>query len=88
MNKDLTFEVGQKYENRKGPYEVIMIDGDSMTILWDNGEEIITSITMQQQIIEAMNRKYSSIEEYSDLVKLRSVKQYIREPAKDDIDEE
>ena len=59
----VTFKVGNKYANRKGPFEVISIDRNSMTIRWDNGESISTSIEQQQRIIEGMEReRQASIE--------------------------
>ena len=88
MKSDFVFEIGQKYENRKGEYEVITIDGDSMTILWDSGEEICTTVTMQQRIIEGMHRDCPQLNLYSDLGKLKAIKQYVRTPGEDDIAEE
>ena len=37
----IQFEVGQKYENMKGVYEVLSIEGNAMRIRWESGEEII-----------------------------------------------
>ena len=54
---DIQFEVGQQYENRKGVYEILAIDGDSMRIRWQTGEEVVTTVTLQHQIIERMQRK-------------------------------
>jgi hypothetical protein len=51
------FIVGDKYINRKGLFEVISIKDDSMTIQWDNGEKISTTIKFQQSIIEGMERE-------------------------------
>ena len=50
------FEVGQQYENRKGKYEVLEIEGDDMLIRWDAGEEATTTMTMQRRIIDNMQR--------------------------------
>jgi len=47
----VAFEIGQEYENRKGKYEVLEIEGDAMRIRWGDGEEITTSVTMQSHII-------------------------------------
>ena len=55
------FLVGQQYENRKGVYEVIEIRGDSMRIRWENGEEVDTTVTMQQRIIEGMQRDLEQV---------------------------
>lgn len=54
MNHLVEFQVGEQYENRKGAYEVLEVQGDTMRIRWDNGEEIDTSVTMQSNIIERM----------------------------------
>lgn len=88
MKSDFIFEIGQKYENRKGTYEVITIDGDSMTILWESGEEIITTVRMQQRIIKGMNTDCPQLNLNSDLGKIKAVKQYVRTPDKDNIDRE
>ena len=56
MEKD-QFIVGDKYRNRKGLFEVISIKDDSMTIQWDNGEKISTTVKFQQSIIEGMERE-------------------------------
>ena len=52
--EEITFEVGEKYENMKGVFEVISIQKDSMDIRWEDGEEISTPINLQQRIIERM----------------------------------
>lgn len=51
---EIEFEVGGKYENMKGVFEVTAIHKDSMDIRWENGEEISTPIDLQQRIIERM----------------------------------
>lgn len=55
MIDTIEFKVGDKYENMKGPYEVISIDGDSMIIRWENGEEVSTEIDLQQRILERLD---------------------------------
>ena len=57
MIDKIQFKVGNKYENRKGLFEVISIKGDSMIIQWENGEKISTDIEFQQTIIEGMERE-------------------------------
>ncbi|MDD5093450.1 MAG: hypothetical protein PHV74_03600 [Dehalococcoidia bacterium] len=47
----VAFEIGEQYENRKGKYEVLEIEGDDMRIRWDDGDEISTSVTMQSHIL-------------------------------------
>lgn len=53
----IKFQVGQKYENMKGVYEVLSIDGNTMRIRWEGGEEIATTISLQRQIILRMKRE-------------------------------
>lgn len=57
MTESHRFEVGEKYENMKGVFEVIAIGKDSMDIRWEDGEEISTSIALQQRIIERMQHE-------------------------------
>lgn len=54
---EIRFEVGGKYENMKGVFEVIAIRRDSMDIRWESGEEISTPIELQQRIIERMQHE-------------------------------
>ncbi|NQT72931.1 MAG: hypothetical protein HQ553_09190 [Chloroflexi bacterium] len=53
----IQFEVGQLYENTKGAYEVLVIEGDDMRIRWETGEEVATTMKMQRRIIERMQRE-------------------------------
>ena len=53
----VTFEVSQKYENMKGVYEVLAIDGDVMRIRWQDGKEVTTTVTLQSQIIKRMQQE-------------------------------
>ena len=53
----IEFEVGKKYENMRGVYEVLSIDPNTMRIRWESGEEITTNISLQSQIIERMRRE-------------------------------
>lgn len=53
----VTFEVGKKYKNMKGCYEVVSVDGNAMRIRWDDGEEVDTTVIMQRRIIERMKRE-------------------------------
>lgn len=55
------FEVGQQYENRKGIYEVLEIQGDAMRIRWKSGEEVDTTVDMQSRIIDGMQRELEHI---------------------------
>lgn len=51
------FEVGQKHENMKGPYEVLSIDRNAMRIRWEDGEEMTTTVVLQKQILKRLNRE-------------------------------
>ena len=53
----IQFEVGQKYENMKGIYEVLSIEGNAMRIRWESGEEIMTTVCLQRQIIMRMRQE-------------------------------
>jgi hypothetical protein len=57
MTVEMAFEVGGRYENRKGPYEVISIDGPMMVIRWDSGEEVRTDIKGQAKVLRNMQRE-------------------------------
>jgi hypothetical protein len=63
MNEEIRFEVGEKYENMKGVFEVVAIHRDQMEIRWENGEEISTPIALQQRIIERMQHEKEMEEE-------------------------
>jgi hypothetical protein len=54
MTEEIKFEIGEKYENMKGEFEVLAIRRDSMDIRWEDGEEISTPIDLQKRIIERM----------------------------------
>ena len=63
LELEFQFEVGQKYENVKGVYEVLSIDDDMMTIQWETGEQASTSIDLQKRIIERIQFEIDLIEE-------------------------
>lgn len=69
MIDQVRFEIGEKYENMKGVFEVIAIHRDSMDIRWESGEEISTPIALQQRIIERMAHEKELEEEQSDRAK-------------------
>jgi Fe-S cluster assembly scaffold protein SufB len=54
MKQLVEFVVGQQYENRKGVYEVLEIQGEAMRIRWDNGVEVDTTVDLQSRIIGGM----------------------------------
>ncbi|MEY2484201.1 MAG: hypothetical protein QOK24_2729 [Verrucomicrobiota bacterium] len=51
------FRTGERYENRRGLFEVISIDGDSMRLRWDTGAEVATSVALQAKILANMDRE-------------------------------
>ena len=53
----ITFEIGNKYENMKGIYEVLSIHDNVMRIQWENGEVATTSVAMQRRIIERLEQE-------------------------------
>jgi hypothetical protein len=57
------FKIGEHYENFKGVYEVLSIDGDAMRIHWESGEEVDTTVTQQARIIQNMDRERQRLEE-------------------------
>ena len=46
----VTFFVGQRYRNRKGEYEVLQFQGDSMKVRYDDGSE---QVLCETEISEA-----------------------------------
>jgi len=57
LKRRIEFEIGQRYTNRKGTYEVLEVEGNSMQIRWETGEEATTSVKMQIRILENMERE-------------------------------
>jgi hypothetical protein len=53
------FQPGERYENRRGLFEVISVDENSMRIRWDTGEEIDTSVAFQAKILANMDREFA-----------------------------
>lgn len=53
----VTFFVGQRYRNRKGEYEVLQLQGDSMKVRYNDGSEQILAISTQATIFENMQRE-------------------------------
>ena len=49
-NGEFEFSVDESYENEKGQFKVVSIDGDTMVIRWKNGEEVQTSAEFQGRI--------------------------------------
>ena len=46
----IRFEVGQKYTNEKGVFEVLSLQGDQMVMKFENGEQISSDIELQHRI--------------------------------------
>ncbi len=59
---EIEFEVGGKYENMKGTYEVLSINDETMQIRWETGEEAVTDIDFQRRIIERMEFEQNQLE--------------------------
>lgn len=51
---NIIFKVGRIYENMKGLYEVLSINGETMIIQWENGEKTVTTKKLQARIIQRM----------------------------------
>jgi hypothetical protein len=51
---DINFKIGERYENRKGQFEVLSINGEQMEIRWQDGESIWTEISFQRRVIRNM----------------------------------
>lgn len=52
------FKVGGRYENRKGAYEVVSVQGPNMVIRWDSGETAETDLKGQLKVIQNMEREF------------------------------
>jgi hypothetical protein len=68
----IEFKVGEKYENVKGVYEVLSIDGDIMRIRWESGEEITTEIDFQKRIIERIQEEQELLNHRKNAARKRS----------------
>ena len=52
-----TFVKGCHYENMKGAYEVLSVDGNTMRIRWESGEECVTDVALQEKILDRIERE-------------------------------
>ncbi|MBI5018606.1 MAG: hypothetical protein HZB55_24390 [Deltaproteobacteria bacterium] len=52
-----SFSKGCHYENMKGTYEVLSLDGNTMRIRWENGEESETDVKLQDRILSRFERE-------------------------------
>src|SRR5512134_2990945 len=51
------FSKGSHYENMKGTYEVLSVEGPTMRIRWENGEESETDVELQDRILRRFERE-------------------------------
>lgn len=51
------FATGCHYENMKGTYEVLSIEGNTMRIRWESGEESETDVELQDRILKRFVRE-------------------------------
>lgn len=51
---EINFKVGERYENRKGEFEVLSITGEHMEIRWIDGESIWTDVSFQRRVLRNM----------------------------------
>ncbi len=51
------FKVGSHHENEKGPFEILAIKGESMLIQWDGGEQMTTTVALQERILARMEKE-------------------------------
>jgi hypothetical protein len=58
---DIEFKVGQEHENMKGVYKVLAVNRDTLCICWESGEEVTTTVALQNRIIERMQRERALI---------------------------
>lgn len=65
----VTFEVGNRYCNRDGEYEVLNIQGNSMRVRFDSGEELALTISIQANIYENIQQERIPIKRQSTALK-------------------
>ena len=61
MIKEIKFEVGQTYKNRKGKYTVVAIEGEVMHISWKNGKDVTTTVKLQSRVLENIRREIEDL---------------------------
>lgn len=68
MSTDIKFEIGGRYRNRSGWYEVLEISGDSIQIRYEkDGREQAVDIKTQKRIIENILIEEESISPHNDV---------------------
>ena len=71
--RDITFEVGGRYRNRLGWYEVLDVDGENLRVRYENdGREDTLPIELQQRILFNISQEEESVTPYSDEERNRS----------------
>jgi len=58
---DIEFKVGQEHENMKGVYKVLAVNRDTLCICWESGEEVTTTVALQNRIIQRMHHERALI---------------------------
>ena len=53
----IPFKVGQRYRNREGEYEVISIDGATMTMRFTDGRTVRSAVDLQARIWERIREE-------------------------------
>ena len=61
------FQVGEKYENRKGTFTVVTLSGGEMRLRWETGEETIDTVESQARIFRNIQREITSELKIADL---------------------
>lgn len=74
MEDNFKFEIGETYENMKGPYEVVSIRRNEMIIRWEDGSEADTTVDLQMRIIERMAFEKEEQEQKKKKEKKKSTK--------------
>jgi len=59
---DNPFQLGERYQNRKGFFTVMAFFGDKMLIRWDTGEEAVDTISSQARILQNLEREQASLQ--------------------------
>ena len=82
---DNPFEVGEQYRNRFGYYEVLALEDEQMTILYDNGRVQNVGIELQAriwenvQIDDTLSQKKSNSLEHDDGLDTWPIKKFVQD---------
>jgi len=70
MPSEIIFEIGGRYRNRFGWYEVLRINGDQMHIRYElDGREDNVSMAIQKRIVENISREEERVSPHDDISK-------------------